>query len=237
MTSNQTTYILDGKMTELIPFLPGWFFLNLYERSKTARSVFISVEDVLTEFEESTESKAQILNEILEANQAMISAFLGQFMANQVNCENVIGYRWDEERIASYLAKMTESVNSDENIDVSDLTSNSYFAAKWSGHLASHARSIMLIENLSAHLSSNLIQTLLKKLNLSPIDDSEIKKRLKSAETIIKQIPSGSSLKNADSIAPTEDYSNFNGKKTKQSSSSAASREKGQSSIAAFFKK
>lgn len=226
-------------MLGLIPFLPGWFFLNLYAESKSARSVFITISDVLTEHDERHEQRSHVLAKILEASHSSIESFLSQFMSNQANYENVIGFRWEEDKIVSYLVNMIQSVNKDENFDASHLKINAYFSVKWNEHIVTNARSILLIENLSCHLPANLIKSVLKELNIAPLSENEINKRLSSAkDTIVKQIASGSSLKCTDDLDPTEDYSILDkNKKQKTATKLPSSIKNGQTTMFAFFKK
>ncbi len=128
------------------------------------------MEDVLTEFEEQTGRKFGIISQIFEANQPLIVSLLSQFMPSQANYEKIVGFRFEEDRAIAYLVKMVLSVANDENIDNSELNSNSYYAAKWHAHLATHARSILLIESFSSHLPANLIQSLLTEIKILPCD-------------------------------------------------------------------
>lgn len=240
LDDSKIKFFSDGSIAGLVPFLPGWFFFNLYAESKSARSVFITIEDVLAGFEEEQDMKFDILSKILDSNSDLISSFLGQLMPSQMNFENVLGFRWEEEAILARFVKMAQSFNSDENVDVSELTSSAYFSTKWSENIAEHARAILLIESLSQNLPSGLMQSIVKELKFNPLPESEIAKRLKvsTENTLIKQIALGSSIKNSDSLAPTDDYSKPNDKKQKMNEKAGATALKnGQTSLTSFFMK
>lgn len=207
-------------------------FLNLYSQCKSARSVFIAVEDVLADWVEQDGTDGDILTSIYRAASASIDGFLSKLLPGQVNYEGVMGFRWEEDKIVELLVNLLRSASNDENLNAGDACKTAYFSQKWSNYL-NQDRLLLVLESFLPYLPNSLTVSLLQKLNLIP---SIVSKQLKSSDTIVKAISAKPNFELPDHLAPTSDYSIME-KKSKLDKKPAVPQDKNQKSISSFFMK
>lgn len=224
--------ILDGKLIGLLPALPGWIYFNLYGQCKSARSVFITVEDVLADWAEQDGADSEVLTANYRSASASIDAFLEKLLPGQVNYEGNMGFRWEEDKIVASLMNLLQSASNNENLDAGDAVKSSHLGQKWSNY-PNKDRLILALESFLPYLPNSISSMLLQKLEMTP---TAISKQLKPNETIVKAISAKPNFELPDHLAPTSDYS-ITEKKSKSDKKPAAPQDKNQKSINSFFLK
>lgn len=220
--------------------LKGWLFFNLFSKSKLARSVYLTIENLLcsdnSEGEDSSTDDSELLQSIYRSNLGEIEKFLCKFMPNQLDLEGCTAFKYDQEFIANQLKVVIKDLLV-STITPADVLSDPYFDLKWSE--ADDKCAALLLENFQMFLPAALFPLLCSKFGFSPTAEDEIRKRLKVESMTLKPISSSSTSSkpfDAENIAPTSDYSKFIPSTAKAAASKAKNiRPANNSSITSFF--
>lgn len=195
-------FILDGRMFGLVPILKGWIFFDLFSKCSRAKSLFLTIETVLHDFDDN-----EIILEMFTNQKGGIESFLKKLMPSQINLEGDLEFRYDELIVCSNLQNLFQNQNLSSNELPDDFE---YFMAKWNRFDSM----VVFLDNLQFYLSSTLFSNLCKALNTSePEKEAEIKKRLKvNAENmVVSTIKMGCESRFGDEnvFAPSEDYTKY----------------------------
>lgn len=212
---------VDGRMFGLLQVLKGWIFLDMFSKCSQAKSLFLTVETVLSEIEDS------IVLEMFQNCRDEIETFLKNLMPSQVNVEGDLCFRFHETEIISNLQNLLK----DQQLDFGEFPQDlSYFEAKWQ----KTDSIVVLLDNLQFYLPSSLFSGLCAAFNLTPASPEDLNKRSKVSESlVIKPIKAGG--KDENSLTPTDDYTKYIGKAI--TSKGKSSKIIGNTSIQSFFKK
>ena len=226
---------LDGRMFGILPVLMGWIFLSLYSKCPQAKSVFLTVEDMLSSLYDNSEEDPVLLETIsnlFKVNRKDIEVFLKKLMPSQPNLEEDLGFRYEEAKIVDSLyEKINQNLVIDENDMPSDLK---YFEAKWSNTSAT----AIVLDNLQFYLPVPLFSSLCTRFSLQPAAPEDLNKRLKLAESmLLKPIKAGKDSTASSVLAPTDDYTKFESKLRPEKAKNSKFAVVGNTSMLSFFKK
>ena len=202
--------------------------VTIFSKSSQAKSLFLTVETVLNEFED----EASIVLEMFTRQKDEIETFLGKIMPSQVNLEGDLGFRYDESQIVSNL----QTILKDQQLESSEMPSDlGYFDAKWQ----STESIVIILDNLQFYLPCTLFIRLCLAFNLTPASPEDLNKRLKIAESmVLKPIkPAGEKgVGDENALGPTEDYTKYSSN-LKANGKAKTVKPANNSSMLDFFKK
>lgn len=139
-------------------------YLSLFAHSRMARSVFLTVDDLLVAVEEADETQSkqmELLTAIYRANRPDIDGFLGKILPHQPNLEGETGFRFDEAAAADAIATIVKELSVDSSGD--ELTQNAYLSLKWNTDaMPARAQMALFLENFQLHLPSSLFSSVCK---------------------------------------------------------------------------
>jgi len=221
-------------MFSVLPVLIGWIFLSLYSKFPQARTVFLTVDDLISSLYDNSEEDPVLLetvSNLFKLNCDEIENFLKKLMPSQQNLEGEAGFRFEEAKIVeSIYKKISENNVIDENEMPSDLQ---YFEAKWS----CTSGTVIILDNLQFYLPVNLFKSLCSRFSLQPAEPEDLNKRLKISESmLLKPIKPGRDA-SVSVLAPTDDYSKFEGKLRPEKAKNSKFAVTGNTSMLSFFKK
>lgn len=221
-------------MFGLLPVLMGWIFLSLYSKCPQAKSVFLTVDDMLSALYDNSEEDPVLLETIsglFKINREVIEAFLSKLMPSQPNLEGDLGFRFEEEKITEALYNKVQNAIVDENEMSSELQ---YFEAKWS----CASSTAIILDNLQFYLPVSIFSSLCARCSLQPAAPEDLNKRLKLSESmLLKPIKSAKESEGSSILAPTDDYSKFESKLKPEKAKNSKFAVAGNTSMLSFFKK
>ena len=229
--------IEDGRMFGILPVLKSWIFLSLYAKCYQAKSVFISLDDMLESLEESSEEEEvdlQVISMILKVNQLEIESFLMKLMPYQSNLEGNIGFKYEQSSITDSLYDLIKNQSLDDSLIPED---TKYFEDKWN----QTSSTVVILDNLQFYLPIPIFTALCSKFNLHPISPEDLQKRPKITESFllkpIKSAKEAAGTNNNMNMTPTDDYTKFESKFRPEKVKNSKFAVTGNTSMLNFFKK
>lgn len=221
-------------MFSVLPILIGWIFLSLYSKCPQAKSVFLTIDDMLSSLYDNSEEDPVLLetvSNLFKVNRDEIESFLKKLMSCQPNLEGYLGFRYEEDKIVdSIYQKIKENSNVDENELPLDLN---YFEAKWS----CTSGTAIFLDNLQFYLPNPIFTSLCTRFSLQPAAPEDLNKRLKISESmLLKPIKPGKDVA-VSGLAPTDDYTKFESKLKQEKVKNSKFSVTGNTSMLSFFKK
>lgn len=222
-------------MFGLLKVLKGWIFLSLFAKCPQAQSLFLTVDDTLSYLYDNSEIDPVLLetiSAIFKANRSEIEGFLTKLMPSLANLEGDLGFRYEEAKIVDSIYNLVSEIKSLEASEMpTDLT---YFEAKWSTSCAT----AIVLDNLQFYLPTTLFTSLCTRFDLHPASSEDISKRLKISESmLLKPIKHSKDTLGDSLLAPTDDYTKFEGKLKSEKAKNSKFAVTGNTSMLSFFKK